>query len=197
MTPTRSRWKVLGVVLIGILIGVAGVAVTAEMVHATSSTEFCSTACHSMQWVAKAHERGPHGKTRTGVVAGCGDCHIPYEAGHASAFQYLVLLTHKAKAGLHDAIAESQGVISTEAKWKAERERLSAGVKEFMASNNSLVCRSCHDLSKMAKPAAVEMHAPLAKMDKLVCVECHATAGHVYDEPPAATPAPAPASTGK
>jgi nitrate/TMAO reductase-like tetraheme cytochrome c subunit len=186
MNTTRSRWKVLGVVLIGVLIGVVGVAATNSMVHATSTTEFCSTACHSMQWVAKAHERGPHGKTRTGVVAGCSDCHIPYEAGHADAFQYVALLTHKAKAGIHDVIAESRGIISTEAKWNAERERLSAGVKEFMANNNSLVCRSCHDVTKMAKKETAEMHAPLAQMDKVVCIECHANAGHVYEQAAAA-----------
>ena len=189
MTPTRSRWRVLGIVLIGVLIGVIGIVATNQMVHATSSTAFCSTACHSMQWVAKAHERGPHGKTRTGVVAGCGDCHIPYEAGHPNPIQYLVLLTHKAKAGIHDVIGESRGVISTEAKWRAERERLSNGVKEFMANNNSLVCRSCHDLSKMSRKESAEMHAPLAQMDKVVCVECHANVGHAYEETAAAAPA--------
>ena len=102
------------------------------------------------------------------------------------------MLTHKVKAGIHDVIAESRGVISTEAKWRAERDRLSKGVNEFMANTNSLVCRSCHDVTKMARKEAADLHAPLLKMDKVVCVECHANVGHVYEEVSAA-PAPAPA----
>ncbi len=195
MAEKRGIWALLGILIVGAVIGVIGVALTTHMVHVTSTTEFCSTACHSMQWVAKAYERGPHAKTRTGVVAGCGDCHIPYESGNPNPLQYLVLLTHKAKAGIHDAIGEMSGVISTEAKWTSERDRLSNGVKEFMANNNSLTCRGCHDLTRIANPAkphVAEMHAPLAKADKVVCVECHANVGHVYDEPAKAAPATTP-----
>ena len=179
-----SRKAIVWSVIIGIVVGVAGVGVTTEMVAATSSVGFCSTSCHSMQWVAEAYQRGPHHASRTGVTAGCGDCHIPYESQHSNLLQYVALLTYKAKAGIHDAITEARGTISTKEKWEKERPRLSASVKEFMASNNSLTCRGCHDLAKMdAKKNAqvAEMHAGVLKMDKIVCVECHEAVGHTYE----------------
>ena len=191
MRGTSSKKTIIGALIIGTVVGVIGVAVTTEMVHVTSTNKFCATACHSMQWVADAYQRGPHHASRTGVTAGCGDCHIPYESRHADAFQYLALLTHKARAGTHDAITEAKGTISSRELWEKERPRLSSSVKEFMTGNNSLTCRGCHDLTKMdaKKNAAVaEMHAGVLKQDKIVCIECHEGVGHVY-EPAGAQPA--------
>ena len=179
-----TKKAIIWSLLIGVAVGVGAIAATTEMVHSTSTVQFCVNACHSMQWVYEAYERGPHSKTKAGVTAGCGDCHIPYESRHASPFQYVVLMTHKAKAGIHDAINEAKGTISTKEKWEKERPRLSAGVKEFMASNNSLTCRGCHDLAKMANkenPGVVEMHADVLKQPQIVCIECHENVGHVYD----------------
>jgi nitrate/TMAO reductase-like tetraheme cytochrome c subunit len=178
-------WGTLAVLVIGAVAGVVAVAATNSMVHWSSSNEFCSTACHSMQWVAAAYQRGSHAKTRTGVTAGCSDCHIPYESQQANAFQYVALLAYKAKAGMRDAYHEARGTIGTEQKWQAERERLSAQVKDFMTSNSSLTCRGCHDPGRMAnadKPAVAEMHAPLLQQSPLVCIECHTDVGHDYEK---------------
>src|SRR5262245_37434683 len=187
MTSGKRTWVgTLGILIVGALIGIAGLALTNEMVHATSNNEFCGTACHSMQWAYAAYQRGPHAKSHTGVTAGCGDCHIPYESQEASSLQYLQLLAHKAKAGAIDAYHQMLGTIDTEQKWQKERDHLSGNVKAWMTANNSLTCRGCHDLSKMAnsaKPAVAEMHAPLLKAESVVCIECHTNAGHVYDQP--------------
>ena len=137
-----------------------------------------------MQWVGNAYQKGAHAKTATGVTAGCADCHIPYESQHANPWQYVVLMAYKAKSGAKDVYHQLKGTIDTEQKWLQERDRLSAHVKEWMASNNSLTCRGCHDLTKMSNPdnpAVAEMHAPLATVDNVVCVECHTNAGHVYE----------------
>jgi nitrate/TMAO reductase-like tetraheme cytochrome c subunit len=186
---SRGWWGTLIVLVIGAAAGVVAIAATNSMVHWSSSNEFCSTACHSMQWVASAYERGPHAKTRTGVTAGCSDCHIPYESQKANAFQYVALLAYKAQAGMRDAYHEARGTIGTEQKWLAERERLSGQVKAFMTSNSSLTCRGCHELDRMAnpeKPAVAEMHAPLLKQNPVVCIECHTNVGHDYDKPKSA-----------
>ena len=190
-TPGRRKAVIL-TLIVGILIGIGGIAVTNSMVHWSSTNEFCSTACHSMQWVAEAYRRGPHAASRTGATAGCSDCHIPYHSTDPGPLQYVSMLLYKAKAGTRDAIAEARGVIDTKEKWEKAREAYSAEVKEWMAHNNSLTCRGCHDLARMggakAQPPIVEMHAGLVKAGGPInCLDCHANAGHVYET--AAAPA--------
>ena len=63
-----------------------------------------------------------HAVNRTGVSAGCHDCHIPHD--------YPQLLWYKAKAGVKDVIGEMRGVIDTEAKFKKERARTVRGLAE-------------------------------------------------------------------
>ena len=100
------RRAVVWAVVVGILLGIIGIAATNAMVHWSGSNDFCSNACHSMQWVAEAYRRGPHHATRTGATAGCADCHIPYHSSEPGALQYVGMLFYKAKAGTRDAIGE-------------------------------------------------------------------------------------------
>jgi len=182
-----GRRAVTWAVIAGIVLGVIGIAATNAMVHWSGSNDFCSTACHSMQWVAEAYKRGPHHATPSGATAGCADCHIPYHSSEPGALQYVSMLWYKAKAGTRDAIGEMRGVIDTKAKWEKARPAYSEEVKAWMASNGSLTCRGCHDLTRMggakAQPALVEMHAGLAKAGAVKCLDCHQAVGHVYDEP--------------
>ena len=183
----RGRRAIIWALLAGILVGVVGIAATNAMVHWSGSNEFCSNACHSMQWVAEAYRRGPHYATQSGVAAGCSDCHIPYHSSEPGPLQYVGMLLYKAKAGTRDAIAEVRGVIDTREKWEKARGGYSEEVKAWMAQNGSLTCRGCHDLAHMgggkAQPAIVEMHAGLAKAGQVNCLDCHQAVGHVYDSP--------------
>jgi len=112
LTHPSARWSVLSILVLGFL--VAGVAIvgTQVMVQRTGTNEFCGTACHSMQWVAAEYNQSVHHLNRTGVQAGCHDCHIPHS--------YPQVLVYKVRAGVHDALAEAKGVIDTEAKFKKE-----------------------------------------------------------------------------
>jgi nitrate/TMAO reductase-like tetraheme cytochrome c subunit len=130
---------VLALVLIGIVIGFVATAGTQVMVHLTGTDAFCGGACHSMQWVAKEHAASGHHANRTGVQAGCHDCHIPKD--------YPYLLWYKARAGTKDVIREIQGVISTEDKFQKERLRMAKHVWEEFKENNSQACRNCHQFS--------------------------------------------------
>ena len=183
----RTRRTIAAALIAGVVIGVLGIAATNAMVHWSSSNEFCSTACHSMQWVAEAYRRGPHYATPSGATAGCSDCHIPHHSGDAGAVQYVAMLFYKAKAGARDAVAEMRGVIDTREKWEQARGRYSEGVEAWMTQNGSLTCRGCHDAARMggekAEPKIVARHARLAKAGPVNCVECHLDVGHVYDEP--------------
>jgi nitrate/TMAO reductase-like tetraheme cytochrome c subunit len=73
-----------------------------------------------MQWACQEYQQSVHSTNRTGVRAGCHDCHIPHH--------YPALLWYKAKAGIKDAIGEMRGVISTEEKFNKERLRMAKEV---------------------------------------------------------------------
>ncbi|MCU0896672.1 MAG: NapC/NirT family cytochrome c [Burkholderiales bacterium] len=196
MSNGRSRfWSVLGTLIVGAVIGVAGVALTTEMVHQTSTVEFCGSACHSMQWVRDAYKRGPHYSNSVGVRAGCADCHIPHESGHANPFQYVGLMMYKAKAGIRDVIAEASGKMSTKEQWEKLRPELSNNYKTWMKENGSLTCRGCHDLKAFGgkdNEMKALVHADVIKAEKPDCLQCHEGVGHVYEEPKKAE---APAAT--
>lgn len=175
-----TKWYTAGILLIGLIAGVITVGLTTTAVHWSGSTAFCSTGCHSMDWVAAAYQRSPHYQNASGVTAGCTDCHLKYESTkHISPFQYVGLLVHKATSGSVSAWGEIRGTLSTEAKWEADREHLSKRVTDWMESTNFMTCRGCHDLNAMNGPMA-DMHKEMLKAEKINCLECHQGVGHVY-----------------
>ena len=126
----------LALLFAGMLIGAGAVIATQVMVAVTGTDQFCGGACHSMQWVAKEHKQSVHFANRTGVQAGCHDCHIPRA--------YPEVLWYKTKAGIRDVIQEARGVISTEEKFKKERLRLATSVWSEYKRNDSRACQQCH-----------------------------------------------------
>ena len=77
-TPS-ARWSVLSLLVIGLVVGAGAVIATQVMVKVTGTNQFCGTACHSMQWVNAEYKASVHAVNRTGVTAGCHDCHIPHD----------------------------------------------------------------------------------------------------------------------
>src|SRR6185436_9279293 len=134
-----AHWSILALLVLGFAAGAVAIIGTQVMVHVTGTNEFCGGACHSMQWVAKEHKASTHGTNSKGVGAGCHDCHIPKH--------YPELLWYKAKAGTKDIIGEMRGVISTEEKFKAARERMAEHVWAEFKANNSANCRTCHEFT--------------------------------------------------
>jgi len=171
-TPS-ARWSVLALVIIGALIGAGGVIGTQVMVAVTGTNEFCGGACHSMQWVAQEYKQSSHYKNRTGVSAGCHDCHIPDS--------YPRLLWYKAKAGIHDAIEEARGTISTEEKFKKERLRLAKSVWSEYKANNSENCQHCHKFDAQVVAKQKEFVRPMHEQflsKAATCVDCHKGIAH-------------------
>jgi nitrate/TMAO reductase-like tetraheme cytochrome c subunit len=169
-----TRWSVLALVVLGIVIGFAATAGTQIMVAVTGTDAFCGGACHSMQWVAKEHRESVHGANRTGVRAACHHCHIPPH--------YPELLWYKAKAGIKDAIGEMRGVIDTEEKFKKERLRMAQHVWAEYKADSSRNCRKCHEFTPEAlakhKDHVQRMHKQ-ALEGTVVCTECHKGVGHL------------------
>ena len=173
LTSPSARWSVLALLIVGLLIGAGGVIATQVMVVATGTNEFCGGACHSMQWVAQEYKQSGHFTNRTGVSAGCHDCHIPH--------RYPELLFYKAKAGIKDAIGEMRGVISTQEKFEKERLRMAQHVWAEYKANNSENCRHCHVFNKDIVAKQKDFVRPMHEQflaGAMTCIDCHKGIAH-------------------
>lgn len=184
--PAQSM-AVIWLLLIGLVVGAALVIGTQLMVHTTGSVEFCGGACHSMrEFTMPEYRQSVHFSNRTGVRAGCSDCHVP----HA----YPQVLFYKAAAGIRDAIAEARGVIDTKEKYEQQRWRMANRVWDEMRANDSANCRTCHDPGAMAADKQSEfarkMHEQ-AVQKKATCIDCHKGVAHAEPEEPAQAAPPA------
>ncbi len=96
------------------------------------------------------------------------------------------MLWYKAKAGSKDAIAEMQGVIATEEKFKTERKRMAERVWAEYRTDDSEHCRNCHVFTPevLAKPkgGARKGHETRSKPQNKTCIDCHT--GVAHEEPP-------------
>src|SRR6478672_8488448 len=177
LTRPSTHWSVLALIVIGIVVGLVATVGTQVMVAVTGTDAFCGGACHSMQWVAKEHHASVHGTNRTGVHAGCHDCHIPKD--------YPALLFYKARAGIKDAIQEARGVIATEERFKKERPRLAQHVWDEYKANNSQACRNCHQFSPETVAKQKDFVQPMHQQvleGKATCIDCHKGIAHTSPE---------------
>ena len=177
LTTPSDNWSVLTLLLLGIMIGFVATSGTQVMVYVTGTDKFCGTSCHSMQWVAKEHAASGHHVNRTGVQAGCHDCHVPKD--------YPYLLWYKAKAGTKDTLSELQGVINTEDKFKRARLEMAKHVWAEFKENNSQACRNCHQFSgpvlEKQKEFVRPMHYQVLE-GKATCIDCHKGIAHTAPE---------------
>jgi nitrate/TMAO reductase-like tetraheme cytochrome c subunit len=177
LTSPSARWSVLSLTVLGVLIGAVAVIGTQVMVAKTGTNEFCGTACHSMQWVYAEYKQSIHFANRSGVQAGCHDCHIPHE--------YPELLWYKAKAGVRDVIGEMRGVISTEEKFKKVRTALAERVWAEFKTNDSANCRTCHDFTPeviAAQSEKAQTRHQNRQKDGKTCIDCHTGVAHTDPE---------------
>jgi nitrate/TMAO reductase-like tetraheme cytochrome c subunit len=168
-----ARWSVLALLVVGVVIGFVGTAGTQLMVELTGTNAFCGGACHSMQWVAKEYAESVHGANRTGVHAGCHDCHIPKN--------YPELLWYKAKAGTKDIIGELRGVIATQEAFDKERGRLAQAVWDEYKANGSRNCRNCHEFTPATLAKQKDFVQPMHQQvleGKATCIDCHKGVAH-------------------
>lgn len=172
--------SVFVLLLVGVVVGATGVIGTQVALHLSGTDEFCGTTCHSHEkFVFPDHKLSFHYTNRTGVRAGCTDCHVPHN--------YPAKIFYKAKAGITDAFAELNGTISTQEKFDKEKWRLANIVWDEMRENNSANCRTCHDpaawdKTKQSEDAAKGHRKFLA--GKATCIDCHTGVAHKEPEEP-------------
>ena len=165
----KSRW-LLGIPLGGFLaliLGAIGLGVMNEVLHATSTNEFCY-ACHSHEaFIKPEYEASSHFSNRTGVRANCADCHLPH--GQID----LILTKIKVSA---DIIPELMGKLDTAEKYEAARAHMAEAVWEQYRGNDSEFCRHCHTFDAMDLEAQGRMaqrrHGTATERNK-TCIDCH------------------------
>ena len=173
-----AKWM-LGIPIGGFVAFVVGLVVIVgaqATIHATSSNAFCATACHSHeQFIAPEWRESEHYHNRTGVLAGCADCHIPEE--------YPDKLIVKTRMGITDIYAEFIAhTITTREKYEANRARMAQSVWDRMKANDSKACRTCHSPERFdpeeQSAAAKASHQALSG-GQITCIDCHKGVAHL------------------
>ncbi|MDO5091293.1 MAG: NapC/NirT family cytochrome c [Cardiobacteriaceae bacterium] len=169
MRKRQSRkGKVFALIALGMVLGAAGLYAMKWSLHATSTTEFC-VSCHSMSKPHEEWQASSHFFNKSGVRAGCADCHIP----HDNDWNYLKT---KITDGLGDLIAEMRGTIPDDEAFEAKRGDMAKHVWAQMKANDSVTCRGCHTGEAMdiysQSEKAQEKHAQMAENGE-TCIDCH------------------------
>lgn len=165
-----SRW-LLGIPIGGIIavaVGAIGLATFNEVLHYTSSNDFCFS-CHSHEVnIRPEYEASTHFSNASGVRAECQDCHLPQDS-------WFDLVTTKIIVSA-DIIPELMGELDTPEKWQAHKSVMAETVWEEFRENDSRFCRSCHDTSAMMQDEqsrrARRGHEEMQSEDK-TCIDCH------------------------
>lgn len=142
------------------------------VLEATNTTEFCLS-CHVMaDTVGIEYRQSPHFSNRSGVRAGCPDCHVPRDWTHK--------LIRKVRA-TNELVHWAWGTIDGPEKFEARRHELAQREWERMRATDSRECRNCHsfeamDFHKQSIRASRAMR-DAAKAGK-TCIDCHKAVAH-------------------
>ena len=169
----NAKYSLLTLVLFGFVGGILSWGGFLMALDATNSTQFC-IGCHEMKsTVYQEYKSTVHYTNRTGMQAGCPDCHVPKEFGH--------MLVAKVMAS-HDLWGMFMGTINTKEKFEAKRMELAQNQWRKMKSSDSRECRNCHSFDGMnankQRPSAQKKHA-IATQEGKTCIDCHKGIAHL------------------
>jgi cytochrome c-type protein NapC len=141
--------------------------------EATNTPRFC-VSCHEMRTNVFEELQGTiHHTNRSGVRAGCPDCHVPHE--------WTNKIARKMQASL-EVWGHLFGTISTREEFLAHRRTMAEREWRRMEANDSLECRNCHsaeamDLSRQ-NPRAAAAHEQFLFTGERTCIQCHRGIAH-------------------
>ncbi|WP_281557735.1 NapC/NirT family cytochrome c [Thalassomonas sp. RHCl1] len=140
--------------------------------EATNNLEFC-IGCHEMEsTVYQEYTPSIHYSNRTGVRAGCPDCHVPDPWIHK-----MVRKIQASKELFHWML----GTYDTKEKFDAHRITMAKSVWQTMKDTDSRECRNCHNLESMnpefQKPRARKQHLNAFETGQ-TCIDCHKGIAH-------------------
>lgn len=140
--------------------------------EATNTTEFC-IGCHEMEDnVYQEYKPTIHYSNRTGVRAGCPDCHVPRPWIHK--------VVRKIQAS-KEVFSWLTGKLDTKEKFNEHRFTLAKSVWGAMKETDSRECRNCHNFESMnpefQKPRARKQHLNAFETGQ-TCIDCHKGIAH-------------------
>jgi cytochrome c-type protein NapC len=160
--------------ILGIVIGVAGLCAMNFALHTSSTDEFCSS-CHAndaaKEWKVSKHYANPYG-----FRAGCSDCHVPRE--------FVPKMMRKMKAA-GEVYGHLVGVIDTPEKFEAKRKEMAESEWARLRANGAQECRNCHHMDTIDNPEKEylkDMHAGALEGGQMVCIDCHKGVAHKAPE---------------
>lgn len=181
----RARWQsrnpvnlVLGASLVGVIVGALLLGGVSAGLAWTNTETFC-IGCHEMRDNVYAEFKDTiHDKNRSGVRAGCPDCHVPREL--------IPKLKRKVRATF-ELWGAMTGKIDTKEKFEAHRYEMAVRVWTHMKETDSLECRNCHKADDMSPDAQTEKaqdrHAK-GRAEGLTCIDCHYGVAHTEPDGP-------------
>ncbi|MBB5696378.1 NapC/NirT family cytochrome c [Muricoccus pecuniae] len=143
------------------------------VLEATNRTEFC-VGCHEMKNNVFEELQGTiHFANRSGVRAGCPDCHVPHN--------WTDKIARKMQAS-KEVWGHIFGSIATREDFLGLRRHMAEREWARMSANNSLECRNCHtteamDLTKQ-NPRAAAAHERFLFTGDRTCIDCHKGIAH-------------------
>lgn len=140
--------------------------------EATNTTEFC-IGCHEMEDnVYEEYKPTIHFSNRTGVRAGCPDCHVPKPWIHK--------VVRKIQAS-YEVYGWLTGKLDTKEKFNEHRFTMAKSVWNAMKTTDSRECRNCHNFESMnpefQKPRARKQHLNAFETGQ-TCIDCHKGIAH-------------------
>ena len=141
--------------------------------EATNRTPFC-VGCHEMRDKVYEELQGTiHFTNRSGVRAGCPDCHVPHE--------WTRKIARKMQAS-KEVWGHIFGSISTREAFLDMRRHLAESEWARMKANDSLECRNCHSTHSMdlarQNPRAASAHERFLFTGERTCIDCHKGIAH-------------------
>ncbi|MGE5504865.1 MAG: NapC/NirT family cytochrome c [Actinomycetota bacterium] len=167
----RSFLRRFGLVAVGIVLGIFGMAGFVTAIEWTNRTEFC-VSCHSMQQNFKEYKESIHYNNRSGAHAQCADCHVPRDLGPKLVRKFFAY---------NDVLQEISGTIDSPEKLDAKRGELAERVWSYMSKSDSRECRVCHSYDSMnlqKQGNAGKLKHPQAAMEGKTCINCHKGVAH-------------------
>lgn len=166
-----ARYSVLTLLGGGFIAGIVFLGGFSMAMEATNTTEFCIS-CHEMKIPYEEYKKTAHYSNRSGVRAGCSDCHVPKDFSHK--------VLRKIEA-VNDVWGHFAGTIDTPEKFEARRLEMATREWARMKASDSRACRNCHSFEGMdpdkQKQRSRKQHES-AQKDKQTCIDCHKGIAH-------------------
>lgn len=139
-----------------------------RFIHHVSAGDACIS-CHSMKFAHEEYKKSTHYRSRSGVRAGCVDCHMPGGIWRLLVFKQLV----------KDRYVEMTNPIKTGADWEKRRPALAKKVRNRLLYYNSDTCTGCHEEEAIvpSKDRGKKAHQDMKKTGE-TCIDCHYNTVH-------------------